>query len=57
MPAPHLQILAPGSFAILRQRQLEKRVPDSQLKFPHITEDRGFLCGLKVEREIELIGS
>ena len=56
MPAPHLQILAPGSFAILRQRQLEKGVPDSQLKFPHITEDRGFLGGLKVEREIELVG-
>lgn len=56
IPAPHLRILAPGSFAILRQRQLARGVPDSQLKFPHITEDRGFLGGLKVEREIELVG-
>ncbi len=54
IPAPHLRILAPGSFAILRQRQLARGIPDSQLKFPHITEDREFLAGLKVEREIEL---
>ncbi|MGL4622314.1 MAG: GH3 auxin-responsive promoter family protein, partial [Chroococcidiopsis sp.] len=54
IPPPRLRILASGSFAIVRQRQLEKGVPDSQLKFPHISEDRNFLAGLQVEREVEL---
>ena len=54
IPAPRLRILAPGSFAIVRQRQLQKGVPDSQLKFPHINEDRSFLAGLTVEQEIQL---
>ncbi|MGC1393673.1 MAG: GH3 auxin-responsive promoter family protein [Coleofasciculaceae cyanobacterium] len=54
IPPPHLRILAPGSFAILRQRQLEKGIPDSQLKFPHISEDRQFLTGLLVEEEVQL---
>jgi hypothetical protein len=52
VPDPRLHILAPGSFAILRQRYLEKGIPDSQLKFPHISQDREFLAGLKVEQEI-----
>jgi len=54
IPPPRLRILAPGSFAILRQRQLQKGIPDSQLKFPHISEDRNFLSGLVVEQEIRL---
>jgi len=54
IPPPRLRILAPGSFAILRQRQLEKGIPDSQLKFPHISEDRQFLQGLLVEEEVKL---
>ena len=54
IPPPRLRILAPGSFAILRQRQLERGIPDSQLKFPHISEDRQFLAGLVVEQEIRL---
>ncbi len=54
IPAPRLRILAPGSFAIVRQRQLQKGIPDSQLKFPHINEDRSFLAGLTVEQEIRL---
>ena len=56
IPAPRLQILAPGSFAIIRQRQLERGIPDSQLKFPHISEDRQFLAGLQVEQEVRLPG-
>lgn len=52
--APRLRILAEGSFAIVRQRQLEKGVPDSQLKFPHISEDRDFLAGLVVEKEVRM---
>jgi hypothetical protein len=54
IPPPRLRILKPGSFAILRQRQLERGVPDSQLKFPHISQDRQFLAGLAVEQEIRL---
>ncbi len=54
VPPPRLRILAPGSFAVLRQRQLQKGIPDSQLKFPHISEDRNFLCELVVEQEIKL---
>ena len=52
--APRLRILAEGSFAIVRQRQLAKGVPDSQLKFPHISEDRDFLAGLVVEKEVRM---
>ncbi|MBR8834256.1 MAG: GH3 auxin-responsive promoter family protein [Stigonema ocellatum SAG 48.90 = DSM 106950] len=54
IPPPRLRILSSGSFAILRQRQLSKGIPDSQLKFPHISEDRNFLAELKVEQEIRL---
>ncbi|RCJ41210.1 GH3 auxin-responsive promoter [Nostoc minutum NIES-26] len=54
VPAPRLRILEPGSFAIVRQRQLQRGVPDSQLKFPHISEDRNFLAGLRVEQEVRL---
>ena len=54
IPSPRLRILQPGSFTKLRQRQLEKGIPDSQLKFPHISEDRNFLAGLKVEQEVRL---
>ena len=54
IPPPRLRILASGSFAILRQRQVERGVPDSQLKFPHISEDREFLAGLVVEQEVRL---
>lgn len=54
VPSPRLRILASGSFNILRQRQLKRGIPDSQLKFPHISEDRGFLAGLAVEQEFRL---
>lgn len=54
IPAPRLRILAPGSFGILRQRQLERGIPDSQLKFPHTSEDRQFLAGLEVQQEVRL---
>lgn len=54
VPPPRLQILASGSFAIVRQRQLDKGMSDAHLKFPHISEDRGFLQGLNVVQKIEL---
>ena len=55
IPPPRLRILARGSFNILRQRQLQRGMPDSQLKFSHISEDRSFLAGLLIELEIALI--
>jgi hypothetical protein len=54
VPPPRLRILAPGSFAIVRQRQVAKGMSDSQLKIPHINEDRTFLGGLKIEQEFTL---
>ncbi len=54
VPPPRLQILAPGSFAVVRRRQVEKGMSDSQLKFPHISEDRKLLSGLTVVEEIGL---
>lgn len=56
IPPPRLRILTTGSFSILRQRQLQQGIPDSQLKFPHISEDRGFLSELTIEQEIRLTG-
>ena len=54
IPPPRLRILSSGSFGIIRQRQLQRGIPDSQLKFPHISEDRNFLAGLAVEQEVRL---
>jgi hypothetical protein len=54
VPAPRLRILAPGSFATLRSRLMQRGITDSQLKLPHITEDRQFLAGLTVEQEVRL---
>ncbi len=54
VPPPRLRLLVSGSFATLRRRQLQRGIPDSQLKFPHLSEDRTFLAGLVVEREIKL---
>ncbi|AFY67548.1 GH3 auxin-responsive promoter family protein [Geitlerinema sp. PCC 7407] len=56
VPPPRLRILAPGSFGILRRRQLDRGIPDSQLKFPHLSEDRQFLAGLTVLQEVRLPG-
>ncbi len=56
IPSPRLRILSSGSFAIIRQRQLQRGIPDSQLKFPHVSEDRNFLAELSVEMEIKLTG-
>ena len=54
VPPPRLRILAPNSFATLRQRMIQRGVPESQLKFPHINNDRQFLTGLAIEREVEM---
>ncbi|MBV6622609.1 MAG: GH3 auxin-responsive promoter family protein [Rivularia sp. (in: Bacteria)] len=51
---PQLRILKSGSFNIVRQRQIKKGMPDSQLKLPHISEDRSFLAELTVESEVTL---
>ena len=52
VPPPILRILKEGSFNIVRQRQLKKGMPDSQLKLPHITEDRLFLAELPIKYEV-----
>lgn len=54
VPPPRLHILAPGSFAVVHQRQLKRGVPDFQMKFPHISEDRELVKGLDVLYSLEL---
>ncbi len=54
VPPPRLRILGTGSFDIVRQRQVDRGIPDSQLKFPHISEDRQLFAGLPVQKEITL---
>jgi GH3 auxin-responsive promoter len=54
VPPPFLRILAPGSFAQVRQRQVDRGMFDSQLKFPHISEDRSFLADFRVVQEVAL---
>ncbi|WP_088891086.1 GH3 auxin-responsive promoter family protein [Leptolyngbya ohadii] len=54
IPPPRLRILASGSFATLRQQMLQRGIPESQLKFPHISDDRHLLTGLPIEREIDM---
>ncbi|GAB4382034.1 MAG: GH3 auxin-responsive promoter family protein [Elainellaceae cyanobacterium] len=54
VPPPRLRILAEGSFVKVRQRQLRRGTSDSQLKVPHLSEDRCFLEGLQVLQEVQL---
>lgn len=54
LPPPRLRVLAAGSFATVRQRLVQKGISESNLKFPHISEDRQFLAGLTVEQEVRL---
>ncbi|MBD3883355.1 GH3 auxin-responsive promoter family protein [Phormidium tenue FACHB-886] len=54
VPPPRLRILAAGSFAIVRQRQLQRGTSPSQLKILHISEDRQFLAGLVVLEEVRM---
>lgn len=52
VPAPWLRILAPGSFACLRQRMIDRGTVESQIKFPLVTENRNWLDDLTVIQEI-----
>lgn len=54
IPNPRLRLLAPGSFQELRQRILDQGVLESQIKLPHLTEDRTYLDGLRVEWEVQM---
>jgi hypothetical protein len=54
VPPPQLHLLASGSFNIVRKRQLERGVPDSQLKFPHISEDRTLVANLKIAKTVKM---
>lgn len=52
IPDPRLRILAPGSFNQIRQRMIERGVLESQIKFPHLSDDRHYLDGLTVMEEV-----
>ena len=54
VPPPRLRILESGSFAIVRQRQIDRGTSASQLKILHISEDRRFLEGLTVLEEVQM---
>ncbi|MEM7553617.1 MAG: GH3 auxin-responsive promoter family protein [Cyanobacteria bacterium P01_A01_bin.84] len=54
IPQPHLRILVPGSFALVREKLLKRGIPDTHLKFPHISDNRQFLNGLTIQQEIKL---
>jgi hypothetical protein len=49
---PHLRILAPGSFEIVRRRLIAEGAIEAQLKMPHVTEDRQFLVGVTIAQEV-----
>ncbi|WP_088893266.1 GH3 auxin-responsive promoter family protein [Leptolyngbya ohadii] len=53
VPPPFLRILAPGSFDIVKQRQILRGASDTTLKVPHLSEDRQFLADLEVREEIK----
>lgn len=53
IPDPRLQILAPGSFAEVRQQMIQRGVFEPQLKFPHIHPDPHFLDNLPVLQKVE----
>jgi GH3 auxin-responsive promoter len=52
VPSPQLRILAPGSFATVQQRMVQRGATDFQLKFPHVTEDRTLLANLPILTEV-----
>ena len=54
VPPPRLRLLAPSSFTLIKRRLLQRGTSESQLKLPHLSEDRNFLAGVTVEREIRL---
>lgn len=54
VPPPSLRILPSKSFSYIRQRQVSRGMFDSQLKVPHITEDRAFLAEIPVAHEVDL---
>jgi len=56
VPPPCLRVLAPGSFVQVRQRQIQRGMFDSQLKIPHITEDREFLTEFPVVLAVDWPG-
>lgn len=52
VPMPHLRILEPGAFEQLRQRMIQQGRSAGQIKFPLVTEDRQWLAGLPVQKEV-----
>jgi hypothetical protein len=56
IPQPRLRILESGSFARLRYHLIQNGMAESQLKFPHVSEDRQFLNDLPIVQEVRLAG-
>lgn len=56
IPLPRLRILKPGSFEQLRKQLIQRGMAESQIKFPHVTEDRDLLAELAIEQEVRLAG-
>ncbi len=54
VPPPQLRVLCQGSFAEVRQRRIDSGMFDSQLKIPHISEDRRYLVDLQIEQVVDL---
>lgn len=55
VPPPRLRLLASGSGEIVRQRAIERGIPEHHLKLPNISEDREFLNGISVLQEVRLV--
>ncbi len=53
VPPPHLRILAAGGFEQLRQRMLARGISAGQIKFPLVSNDRQWVAGLPVEKEVQ----
>lgn len=55
VPPPRLRILKSGSFATLREDLLKRGIPASQLKFPHISDNRQLFAKMVIEQEFRLL--
>ena len=50
---PHIYVLKPGSFAVLRQQKLKQSASEAaQAKLPHISGDRNFLKDVEIIQHI-----
>jgi len=57
IPPPQLRILAPGSFAQVRERMYQNGIPENHVKVPHISEDSNLLADLQIKQECAFASS